>query len=80
LFFVDAANKKVYGNALENLENDTVIDTITGTHTYPLRQKEIIYFPLSNMKQISALTEKQAEMIRKYNTKNYNGAWRYLDG
>jgi hypothetical protein len=32
------------------------------------------------MKQISALTEKQAEMIRKYNTKNYNGAWRYLDG
>lgn len=71
LFFVDATNKKVYGNVIEKLENETVM----GVYTYPLRQKGIIYFPLSNMKQISLLTNEQAEMIKAYNTKNYNGAW-----
>lgn len=73
LFFVDASNRKIYGNALETLESKTLIDK----RVYPLRQKGIIYFPLSNMELIAELTEQQANMITKYNTKNYDMAWRY---
>lgn len=32
------------------------------------------------MRAIADLTKAQAETIRKYNTKNYEGAWRYDDG
>jgi len=75
LFFVDATNRKIYGNIMEYLE----IETTVGKHIYPLRQNGIIYFPLSSMKSISELTENEAEIIRKYNTKKYDGAWKYID-
>lgn len=73
LFFVDATNRKVYGNVMELLEAETIINN----KVYPLRQKGIIYFPLSNMKPMAELTEDQAKTIRKFNTKNYEGAWKY---
>lgn len=75
LFFVDATNRKVYGNVMEMLEAETT----EGKYTYPLRQNGIIFFPLSNMKLIAELTEEQAETIRKYNTKNYDSAWSYQE-
>jgi hypothetical protein len=73
LFFVDATNKKVYGNLLQELETEVVV----GKYTYPLRQKGIIYFSLSNMKTIAELTEEQSNTIKEFNTKNYEGAWSY---
>ncbi len=71
LFFVDAANLKIYGNFLDRLETQKV----EGKYLYPLRQNNIIYFPLSNMEMVSELTTEQAKAIERYNTKNYNGTW-----
>ena len=73
LFFVDATNRKVYGNELGNLIKPKIIDN----KKYPSMEKGIIYFPLSSMRPISELTEDEAEIIRKYNTKKYDGAWKY---
>jgi hypothetical protein len=73
LFFVDADNLKVYGNFIACLEAKKV----SGKCSYPLKQNGIIYFPLSNMKLISELTDDQAKAIKEHNTKRYNGAWEF---
>lgn len=73
LFFVDAANRKVYGNFLRRLETPKA----EGKYSYPLQQGGIIYFPLSSMTLISELTAEEAEEIKKHNTKNYDGAWSF---
>lgn len=72
LFFVDATNHKVYGNAMNELTKPI---NINGTE-YPLRHKGIIYFPLALMITLANLTEEQAEQIAQFNTKNYKGAWK----
>jgi hypothetical protein len=71
LFFVDAKNAKIYGNELEELIKPKMING----QNYPLRYKNIIYFPLENMITISQLTKQECENINKYNTKKYQGAW-----
>jgi len=73
LFFVDAANQKIYGNFLTRLETPRV----EGECSYPLQQNGIIYFPLSNMELVAELTAEQAEAIKKHSTKNYYGAWSF---
>lgn len=75
IYFVDATNKKVYGNRLSVLEEKTTV----GNKEYPKREPPIIYFPLCNMQTISELTDEQCTEIRKYTTKNYNGAWAYKE-
>lgn len=71
IFFVDAANKKIYGNSLEELESSKTV----GDCKYPLKHKGIIYFPLDNTSFIAGLNDKQAETIKRYSTKKYSGAW-----
>ena len=73
LFFVDATNKKIYGNKLKKLEEPTV----SNGKSYPLEQKGIIYFPLELMKTIALLSDESCAKIKMYNTKNYEGAWVY---
>jgi len=73
LFFVDAANAKIYGEELDNLIKPVKVKG----NQYPLNQNEIIYFPLENMKIIAELSQAQCNLIKVYNTKNYIGASKF---
>lgn len=72
IFFVDADNKKIYGNKLSELEKPQTINK----NEYPLTQKGIIYFPLINTKTICELSDDDCDEIKRYDTKNYTGAWK----
>lgn len=73
LFFVDAANAKIYGNEIDELIKPQIING----KNYPSKEKDIIYFPLMNMITISNLTKEQCDEIAQYNTKNYNGSMQF---
>ncbi len=70
IFFVDAANAKIYGNELRKLIKPV---TISGK-TYPSKEKGIIYFPLVNMVTIALLSKEQCDEITSYSTKRYIGS------
>ena len=71
LFFVDEMNGKVYGNFLDELEKPQAVTHSGRKLYYPLRQKDIIYFPLKSMIVVGHLTEKQIKILREYSTRNY---------
>lgn len=67
LFFVDEYKKEVYGNKLSELE----IECVSGGHNYPLKQYDIIYFPLDKMITIAELDEEKSVELKKLSTRNY---------
>jgi len=71
LFFVDEMNGKVYGNFLDELEKPQAVTHSGRKLYYPLRQKDIIYFPLKSMIVVGHLTEQQIKILREYSTRNY---------
>jgi hypothetical protein len=70
IFFVDAANSKIYGNELRKLIKPVTISC----KTYPSKEKGIIYFPLVNMVTIALLSKEQCDEITSYSTKRYIGS------
>lgn len=78
IFFVDSKLKKIYGNTLNNLNNEVTITHRGRTITYPDVKSNftavggnIIYFPLMHMIDIAELTKDQAEQIKRYSNKGY---------
>ena len=63
IFFVDEMLGEVYGNWLTKL--------IEPRDNYPLIQNDIIYFPLTNMRNIKKLTIQEVELLKKYSKRNY---------
>jgi hypothetical protein len=70
---------KIYGNILNELAKDTVIQHRGKSISYPLIQSnfsavggKIIYFPLANMVDIYMLTPEQCEAIEKYANYGYS--------
>jgi hypothetical protein len=72
VFFVDEWAKGIYGNILENLEEPKEVIYKTKKLNYPLRQGEIIYFPLCNTKNISSFNEADAEKLKGLAKRNYD--------
>lgn len=77
--FVDAVLGKIYGNVLNELAKETVIQHRGKTITYPLIQENfsavgsrIIYFPLINMTDIYTLSVEQCSEIEKYANYGYS--------
>lgn len=66
IFFIDEIQGLVYGNDLNNL-----IKPVDDKKKYPLVDKGIVYFHLSNMIEIAKLTQEQVEDIKAYSTSNY---------
>jgi hypothetical protein len=66
IFFVDEYLKIIYGNDLSNLTKP-----VKDKKQYPLIEKGIIYFHLSNVYKISELTNSQVEDIKKHTKSNY---------
>lgn len=69
LFFVDEETETVYGNLLKVLGRERQIEHKGKILIYPLRQKNIIYFPLESMRTISSLTAEQIKELKKVTTK-----------
>ncbi len=68
IFFVDDQRGEVYGNFLNKLMAPKERTDIG--KTYPLIERNIIYFPLSNTISITKLTDPQIREIRKHSTRN----------
>lgn len=66
IFFVDEYQGSVYGNELKNL-----VKPVNDKKNYPLIEKGIIYFHLSNMHTISKLTRQQIDKIKEHTNSNY---------
>jgi len=73
LFFVDEKVRQVYGNWLSELEEPYIGTTRDGKRavSYPLRQGEIIYFPLVLMKPISTVDYARAKELMALSTRSY---------
>ena len=71
VFFVDEWAREIYGNFLKTLEEPTEIKHNAKVLNYPLRQKEIIYFPLCNTRKISDFNEADAEKLKQLAKRNY---------
>ena len=67
LFFVDEMERKIYGNELRLLSEDH----LEYGRVYPLIQNRIIYFPLSKMKTVSILTQKDCDYLKSLNQRSY---------
>ncbi len=67
LFFVDEMIGAIYGGNLDDLEKAKVIKN----KPYPSFEKNIVFFPLCNMKKIRDLTPEESVMIKNHNTRNY---------
>lgn len=61
--FVDEVLKKIYGNFLEELEKPE--------GRYPLRYANVIYFPLSKMRDITMLTDEQCAELTALRESEY---------
>lgn len=78
VWFVDPLIGNIYGGNLTSLEQQTSVANSYGKKiSYPLKQyskegKEIIYFPIDNMKIIATLTKEQIEEINKTSLPNYS--------
>lgn len=63
IFFVDEILKKIYYNSIDELKIKKGI--------YPLKENNIIYFALNNMKILMNLDEEQVKQIKNYTKRNY---------
>lgn len=73
LFFVDEANKLIYGNTLEQLELPRFLDG----KNYPMEFKTkkgvlLRLWHLSTMIKIAHLNDEQVDSLKNYNQRNYN--------
>ncbi len=71
IFFVDEAEKKIYGGYLSELEKETTITHNGKSLTYPLKNKNIIYFLREPMKFICSITAKESIELKRLSTRNY---------
>ena len=71
IFFVDEAEGTVYGNTLEELSKECIIQHNGKTIKYPWIWGEIIYFHRDIMDVIHLLSEGEVEEIKSYNTRKY---------
>ena len=69
IFFVDEEKKKIYGNWLSELEKPTTVNHNEKKINYPLKQKNIIYFPLCHTKPVVDIPEGDILEMRKLTTK-----------
>ncbi|MBA7636655.1 hypothetical protein ES703_44276 [subsurface metagenome] len=69
IFFVDEFLEEIYGNFLNELEKE-VCDK---GKKYPLKEKNIIYFPIMNMRRdIYKLNKEQVEYLKNKSKRNYD--------
>lgn len=66
IFFIDEVAGLIYGNELKNL-----IRPVFDKKQYPLIEKGIIYFHLSNMVRIDELSKDQCENIKEFTNSSY---------
>jgi len=64
IFFVDDNKGMVYGNWLDQLEVPREVIHNEKTYQYPLKQKDIIYFPLVAMNDICELPSEEVAKIK----------------
>ena len=72
LFFVDEWQKKVYGNFLDLLQEEVLINHNGKDIKYPFKQGRIIYFPLTSMRDICELEDLEAEKLKQLSLRNYS--------
>lgn len=89
ILFVDAKKKMIYGNTLKKLETQTeVLVKDKGiVLNYPVKQKnftaigkEIIYFPLVNMKDIVPLEDEHVAELNENSNKGYKNDLSWKQG
>lgn len=68
IFFIDEYMGKVYGNFLPKL----IEPCLVGTKIYPSIERNIIYFPLKNMREIADLDEEVIEGLKEHSTRTYD--------
>ena len=67
LYFVDE------NNYLSELTKDIVVKLSSGKKVnYPLKQKEIIYFPIVLTRPLFTLSPEVVDSIKQFSTRNYN--------
>lgn len=74
LVFVDEhpAEQRIYGNYLDVLEEQEVINGITYPYTEKLKGGVVRFYPLSKMKTLTRLTPEQVKTLRENTNRNYN--------
>ena len=70
IFFVDEKVNKIYGNWLNKLDKKQIIPHNLKEIKYPLKQNNIIYFPLTAMIDICNIPENIRQQIKQYTTIN----------
>lgn len=70
IYFVDEIERRIYGNKLAALIAAKQVEHNGKTLTYPLRQGDIIYFPLCSMIDVASLDEHEQEAISNLSTRN----------
>lgn len=72
IFFVDEILKQIYCGWLSELVQEKQIKWKGKRITYPLTNKEIVYFYQPRMKVIHHLTDDEAEQIKLLSNRSYN--------
>ena len=87
ILFVDAKNKKIYGNTLNKLSEPTELEHKGKALVYPMIWdnftavgKKIIYFPLMNMYDVCVLSDEQVAKLVELNNKGYKEGLAWKDG
>lgn len=70
IFFIDEDAQEIYGGKISKLSQKTVVHHNNKKIEYPLKQKGIIYFPLSLMTKIADISNADANRLRKHSTRN----------
>lgn len=68
IFFIDELMGEIYGNKLSEL----MVPCIVCNKSYPSREKNIIYFPLVNMKKVGKIGVDEIKTLKLLSTRNYD--------
>lgn len=69
IFFVDEDAKKIYGNFLKRLSEPKKIAHHGKIYEYPMKQGEIIYFPMASMKPICEIPDDENKAIKQLSSR-----------
>lgn len=74
LVFVDEhpAEKRIYGNYLDVLEEQVIINGVKYPYVEKLKGGYVRFYPLSKMITLSNLTPEQVQILRENTKRNYN--------
>lgn len=70
VFFVDEESGEIYGGTLDEISKPQLVNHYNKTLDYPLKQKGIIYFPVSSMRTIGKIDDEIVCQLRQLTTKN----------